>query len=309
MSGASELDGTGEPAPPSVDPRLAVIAAVLFVSTSAILIRLSTAPPLAIAFFRMAFSALLTAPRFLIAGPRRVLRLSSRDAALALASGGFLALHFATWISSLFLTSVASATVLVNLHPVLVVVLGLVFLRERITPGGLFWVLLSVAGSAVIALGGTTIGESATLGNLLAIAGAAAVSGYMLIGRVLRRRVDTGVYTLLVYGSSAVFLLAWCRAAGVDLGPFAPREYVLFALLAVFPTLLGHSVFSWALRYVRASFVATSVLGEPVFATVLAIFFFAEFPTLWTLLGGAMILVGIYAFTRREATGGAQAGR
>jgi drug/metabolite transporter (DMT)-like permease len=76
---------------------------------------------------------------------------------------------------------------------------------------------------------------------------------------------------------------------------------VLFVLLAVFPTLLGHSVFSWALRYVRASFVATAILGEPVFATILAVFFFAEFPTVWTVVGGVMILIGIYVFTRREA--------
>jgi drug/metabolite transporter (DMT)-like permease len=163
------------------------------------------------------------------------------------------------------------------------------------------WVLLSIAGSTVLALGGTAVGETATTGNLLAVLGAVAVSGYMLIGRLLRSRVDAGSYTFLVYGSSAAILLIACRAAGVDLGPYAPREYVLFTLLAVFPTLLGHSVFSWALRYVRASFVATSVLGEPVFATILAIFFFAEFPTVWTLVGGAMILVGIYAFTQREA--------
>jgi drug/metabolite transporter (DMT)-like permease len=292
---------------PAVDPRLAVIAGVLFVSTSAILIRLSTAPPLAIAFHRMAVAAVLTAPRFLGRPPQRVLTLSGRDLALALLSGLFLALHFASWISSLFLTSVASATVLVNLHPIIVVLLGVALLRERITAGGLFWVLVSVAGSAVLALGGTSAGETATAGNLLAVGGAVAVSGYMLIGRLLRQRVDTGLYTLLVYGASAVFLLLWCIAAGVDLGPYPPREYVLFALLAVFPTILGHSVFNWALRYVRASFVATSVLGEPVFATILAVFFFAELPTVWTLVGGAMILVGIYAFTRREAAARAAA--
>lgn len=302
------MTGAGDAgARPAVDPRLAVIVGVLFVSTSAILIRLSTAAPLAIAFHRMAFAAILTAPRFLARPPRRVFTLSGRDLALALLSGLFLALHFASWISSLFLTSVASATVLVNLHPIIVVLLGVVLLRERITAQGLLWVLLSVAGSAVLALGGTTVGETATAGNLLAVGGAGAVSGYMLIGRLLRQRVDTGLYTLLVYGASAVFLLVWCVAAGVDLGPYAPREYVLFALLAVFPTILGHSVFNWALRYVRASFVATSVLGEPVFATILAVFFFAEFPTPWTLLGGAMILVGLYAFTRREAAARAAA--
>jgi drug/metabolite transporter (DMT)-like permease len=284
-----------------IDPRLAVIVGVLFVSTSAILIRLSTAPPLAIAVHRMAFAAVLTVPRFLRRGARQVLTLSRRELGLALLSGLFLALHFASWISSLFLTSVASATVLVNLHPIIVVLLGVALLGERITAKGLFWVLVSVAGSAVLALGGTTVGDSATAGNLLAIGGAIAVSGYMLIGRRLRQRIDTGLYTLLVYGSSAVLLLLWCRAAGVDLGPYSGREYLLFALLAIFPTILGHSVFNWALKYVRASFVATSVLGEPVFATILAVFFFAELPTVWTLVGGAMILVGIYAFTRREA--------
>ncbi|MFO8065023.1 MAG: DMT family transporter [Spirochaetia bacterium] len=289
------------PAAPPLNPRVAVIAGVLFVSSSAILIRLATPHPLSIAFHRMAFAALLTAPRFISAGPSRLLRLSLTDLALALASGAFLALHFASWISSLFLTSVASATVLVNLNPVFVVVLGFVFLGERIGAKAFMWVLVAVAGSVVLALGGTTVGETATAGNLLAIGGAVSVSAYMLIGRFLRPRVDAGAYNMMVYGTSAMFLLLWCVVAGVDLGPYAGREYVLFALLAVFPTLLGHSVFNWALRYVRASFVATSVLGEPVFATILAVFFFAEIPTVWTLAGGAMILTGIYFFTRREA--------
>ena len=301
------LGRDGGPDAPAINPRLAVIAGVLFVSSSAILIRLATPHPLSIAFHRMAFAALLTAPRFISVGPSRVLRLSLRDLALALASGAFLALHFAAWISSLFLTSVASATVLVNLNPIFVVVLGIVFLGERIGGKAFVWVLVSVAGSVVLALGGTTVGDTATVGNLLAIGGAVSVSAYMLIGRFLRPRVDAGAYNMMVYGSSALFLLVWCLIAGVDLGPYAGREYVLFALLAIFPTLLGHSVFNWALRYVRASFVATSVLGEPVFATILAVFFFFEIPTVWTLVGGAMILVGIYFFTRREAALSTQA--
>ncbi|MFP4010465.1 MAG: DMT family transporter [Spirochaetaceae bacterium] len=288
------------------DPRIAVLFAVVAVSSSAILIRLATPHPLSIAFHRMAFAALLTAPRFLGRSRRHPAHPppAARDLALALVSGGFLALHFAAWITSLFLTSVAGATVLVNLHPIFVVALGFLFLGERVSPRGLLWILLSVAGSVVLALGGTTVGETATAGNLLATAGAAAVACYMLIGRVLRQRMDAGLYTLLVYGSSAAILLLWCLLAGVDLGPYAAREYVLFVLLAVFPTLLGHTVFSWALRYVRASFVATAVLGEPVIAAILAVFFFAEIPTVWTVVGGAMIIGGIYYYTRREAARG-----
>lgn len=282
--------------------KLIVLLGVLAVSGSAILIRLSAVHYVAAATYRMLFTVGLMAPTMMY-------RMRRRPAAVAeppmdgaarfwcIVGGVFLALHFGFWFKSLQLTSVSTATVLVNTHPLFVMLLGMVVLREKVPAAAAIWMLVAMAGSAGLALGGTGFGESALEGNLMAIAGAMFVSVYMVIGRYARRSVSLLRYTFLVYLAAASTLLLYALASGVDLGPYPPREYVIFLAMAVFPTLLGHSVFNWALKYLKMSFVSTAILGEPVFATILAIFIFVEIPGPWTVLFGALVIFAIYRFT------------
>lgn len=320
--------------------RLIVMLGVLFVSSSAILVRLSDVHHVAAAGYRMLFSVVLMLPAML---PRiragngvRVSRapLSAAPAGEAppnnaqpnnappnnaqtnnapagsrvsgslasarvwsVVSGVFLALHLGFWFKALQLTSVSSATVLVNTHPVFVTVLGWLLLRERVRPAAVLWMLVAMAAAAALALGGTGFGATAAEGNLLALSGAVFVSCYILIGRQVRRQLSVVHYTFLVYLTSAMVLILFAALTGVNLGPYPPREYGILVALAVFPTLLGHSVFSWALKYLKMSFVSTAVLGEPVFATILAMILFAEIPAISTVLFGLVVIFSIYRFT------------
>lgn len=273
-----------------------VIIAVAFTSISAILIRLSEAPPLTIAAYRMLFAFLMIAPFAL----PRMRRLGGRDLLLGVASGAFLALHFATWITSVTLTSVASATVLVSMHPVIVLVGSVLILREKPLPGVTGLIGLALAGTVLLSWGDLRSGVGDIGGNLLALAGAAAVAGYMLLGSSLRRRVGALQYNALVYGVAAVILFPLARLFGAPLAPFPLREYLIFAGLAFFCTILGHALFNWALKYVRATFVSTSILLEPVFATVMAIFVLGEIPSILTLLGGVVVIGALYGIARGE---------
>lgn len=273
-----------------------VIVAVAFTSISAILIRISEAPPLAIAAYRMFFAFLMIAPFAL----PRMRRLSRRDLLLALASGGFLALHFATWITSVTLTSVASATVLVSMHPVIVLVGSVVMLREKPVPGVTALILLALAGTIILSWGDLRSGVGDLGGNLLALAGAAAVACYMLLGSSLRRRVGALQYNALIYGVASVILFPLARVWGTELAPYPAREYLIFAALGFFCTILGHALFNWALKYIRATFVSTSILMEPVFATVMAIFILGEIPSLLTLLGGVVVIGALWGIARGE---------
>lgn len=292
-------------------PGLVVAVGVVFTSLSAILIRLSDAPPLAIATWRMALSSLLLAPLFVRARARGVARDEAdggadappapRAVALSLASGLFLALHFGFWITSLEYTSVASSTVLVTTHPILVAVAGLLLLRERLTLVEALAMLGALGGSALLVGGGLAQGGTAPLGNLLAFLGAVAVSGYIILGRLVRRRLSATSYTMIVYPTAALLLAIAAIVGGVRLWPYGPRELAIFAALAVFCTLLGHSLFNWALKYVKPTLVSTSILGEPVIASLLALLLFAEVPTATTIVGGLIILAGIYLFVRVEA--------
>lgn len=273
-----------------------VVVAVAFTSVSAILIRLSQAPPLTIAAYRMLFAFLMIAPFAL----PRMRRLTGRDLLLAAASGGFLALHFATWITAVTLTSVASATVLVSMHPVIVLLGSVLFLREKPLPGVTALVLLALIGTTILSWEDLRSGVGDLGGNLLALAGAAAVAGYMLLGSSLRKRVGALQYNALVYGVAALILLPLATLWGSSLGPFELREYLIFGGLAFFCTILGHALFNWALKYVRATFVSTSILMEPVFATVMAVFILGEIPSLLTLMGGVVVIVALYGISRGE---------
>jgi drug/metabolite transporter (DMT)-like permease len=282
-------------------PVLVVAAGVVFTAFSAIFIRLSDAHPLVIATYRMGFTTLFLAPLFAVHARRSGERPTKRALGLSILSGLVLAGHFALWITSLSYTSVASATVLVTTHPILVAVLGFLILGEHVGLRGVALMVAAVAGGFLLVWEGLGKGDGSWVGDLLALGGAVTVSIYMLIGRYVRRELSVHLYTMIVYGVAFATLLATTLVARIPLWPYPPRELLLFAALALFCTLLGHSLFNWALRYLPTSVVSTSILGEPVIASILAIVLFSELPTPTTLAGGAVILASIFLFVRLRA--------
>lgn len=294
-------------------PRFIVVVGVAFASLSAIFIRLSDSPPLAIAFYRMLLTSAMLLPSYLIglrrqrrrrfphAGPDAV-RHPLRVVLLLGLSGFFLALHFATWITSLQYTSVASAVVLVTLHPIFVATGSIVFLRESVRPAVFVCIFAAIAGSIILSVSDAGSDPGAMTGNLLAIAGAITVSGYMLIGRAVRRTVGVVTYNFSVYVSATVLLWMFTFVGTVPLTGYALREYLIFLSLAFFCTILGHSVFNWGLKYLAASFVSASILLEPIFASVLAAILFAEIPGPAALLGGAIVVVSLFGVVRLDLT-------
>ncbi len=289
---------------------LGLLTAILAVSTASIFIRFAQreAPSLVIAALRLTFASLMLSPLALTRGRAELRRLTRRELALGLLAGVFLAVHFATWISSLEYTSIASSVVLVSTGPLWVALLSPLFLREPLTRPVLFGMLLALAGGTVIGLsdscttqGGLTcpplsefVQGEAFWGNFLALAGAWAVAGYLMIGRSLRAKTSLVPYIFLVYSIAALVLVSMMFVAGQRPTGFAPLTYVWIALLALIPQLIGHSTYNWALRYLPAALVSITTLGEPIGSAILAYFILQESPSSLTLLGGALILAGIY---------------
>jgi drug/metabolite transporter (DMT)-like permease len=239
----------------------------------------------------------LIVPTLLLA--RRELVALRRPDLVALAlSGTFLALHFGLWTLSLEFTSVASSVVFVTTHPVFVALLEWLWLSQRPTSQAWAGIGLAVLGSVVIAAHDIQLGGEALWGDLLAIGGAIVFVGYLLIGRRLRQRMSLLTYTTPVYAVCWVGLLIWATAAGENVASFPPTDLIWFVLLAVFATLGGHSMFNWALKHVPATLVAVVLVGEPVGAAILAWFFLGEPLTALVVLGGVLILVGIYLTAR-----------
>ncbi len=284
-----------------VTPYVAVLAGVFAVSFSSLFVRLSSAPPLVIATYRLLFTFLLLAPYTLLADRQGLMAMTRREVLAAAVGGIFLALHFVTWFISLAYTTVASSVVLVTTQPIFVVIGSYLFFRERISRKALLGGALALSGSFVIGAGDFQVGMRALFGDLLALAAAVFVSGYLLVGRRLRSTVDLTGYIFVTYGCSSLTLLVITGIARVPLYPYPPRDWLLFLALAVVCTIFGHTVFNWVLRYVQASVVAVSILGEPVGAIIWASLFLGEIPTLRQLSGAALIFAGLYLFSRVAA--------
>ena len=281
--------------------RLIVLLGVLAVSLSPVFVRLSTAPSMVLVLYRVAWATVLLTP-YVLARRRGELRtLGRREALLCACSGVFLGLHFSAYFASLQLTGIAVAAVLVNTEAIFVTLGTVLFLRSRLSGRAWAAVLTAFIGSVIVALADLSGGGSLR-GNLLALAGAVMGAAYTLVGTVCRRGgISTTVYTYLLYFSAAVTVLVLSLAAGLPVAGYEPRNLLTTQGLAVCCTLMGHSVYSWGLKYLPASFVATAKLMEPVFAAVWGLVLFQERPAALVVAGGAVVILGIALYSR--ATG------
>lgn len=279
--------------------RLIVLLGVVGVSLSAVFVRWSTAPSLVLAFYRMAFSALLLAPAALIR--REEFRvLERRELLLSLLSGAFLGVHFTGYFEALRWTSIASAVVLVDTEVLFVALASVLILGKKLSRRAWLAVLLAFGGSVAVALADTAAGPNALRGNLFALMGSVCMAVYTMLGAVCRRKLSTTVYTLLVYLSASGTVLACALAGGTALTGWGGMNLLAALGMAVFCTLLGHSVFSWGLKYLPPAFISTVNLLEPVLASVWGLFLFAEQPGLQVVLGGGVVLLGIALYSREE---------
>ncbi|WP_267639235.1 DMT family transporter [Haloarchaeobius amylolyticus] len=278
-----------------VPPWVALVVAVLAVSTSAPLVRLSEAPSTVKALYRVAFMTAIVAPIALRRGSGDFERIGRKDLGVALVAGVALAAHFALWFVSLDLTTIAASATLVQTQPLFVALGGWALLDERVTTKTVVGILIAVLGASLMGLdAASNSGASAPLlGNVLAVLAAAMASGYVLAGRSLRQRIRVFPYVTVVYAACTVVLLGVVLVQGHDLLGYPPREWALFLAMAVGPGIFGHTVVNWVLERVESWVVSVSLLGEPVGSALLALALFAEVPGLLTIGGGAVVLVGI----------------
>ena len=284
-------------------PYLVLAFGVVSVAFAAIFIRLAEAHPLVIATYRLSLASLVLAPIAWFRARAELRKLSRRQLLFSVASGAFLALHFALWIASLSYTTVTSSVVLVTASPIFVAVASYLLFREKITRRIICGIVVSIIGAIIIGFNNWQLGGTSLHGSILALLGAMAVAGYLLIGRKLRQNMGLLSYIFLTYTSAAVFLLATTFIKGASLTGYSGNTYLMFILLALIPQLLGHSALNWSLRYVPATMVTIAVLGEPIGATILAFFILKEVPMVIELIGGILILAGIaIAFSKATTT-------
>ncbi len=309
-----EADSVRNLEKPPVPPYLVLFVGLLAVSTSSIFIRFAQreASSLAIAAYRLTLATLLILPLAFLRYRHELAQVTRRDLLWMMLSGVFLALHFVTWITSLEYTTVASSVVLVSLSPVFVAIAAPVFLRETIPSRVVLGILIALTGSTVVGFSDACSwpplrctleggGRLPMVGNLLALIGAIMVAGYFMIGRRVRSRFSLPVYIGFVYGFAAVVCLLIVAGFQLPILGYSPQTYLWMTLVAVFPQLIGHSSFNWALRYLPTAVVTVTTLGEPIGSTILAYVILREAPTWVKILGGGLILTGIAIVSEERA--------
>jgi drug/metabolite transporter (DMT)-like permease len=282
-----------------------VSVGIIAISFAAIFIRLcDEVPSLMIATYRLTLSSIV----LLCIAKVRGIRFSSftrRQLLLGMLGGFFLSLHFWLWISSLKFTSVASSVVLVTTNPIFVGLFSYLLFKEKQPPELILGIILSFSGSIILAVGDSGLrglsvqNPSFLLGDALALLGAIMVSGYLMVGSHLREDIDVLSYVSIVYSFSAVLLLATSLCLGIPFTGYKASSYFYMGLLAVVPQLIGHTAINWALKHLKTSMVAITILGEPIGASILAYIIFNETVGSFQGLGMGLILLAIIVASRK----------
>lgn len=302
---------------PAFPPWLAILVGIGAVSTASIFIRFAQGytSSLTIAAFRLGLAVLFLLPVVLLRHREEIRKLQAREWRFAILSGVFLALHFASWITSLEYTSVASSVVLVSTSPLWVALLAPVFLGERMGMTVLWGLGLAFVGGAIVGLSDSCslvgwrmicppvasfIGGRALWGDILALIGALTGASYLMVGRHLRAKMSLIPYVFVVYGVAAVGLVGTMLIVEGFPSGLPLRVYGWFVLLALLPQIIGHSIFNWALRYLSTAYVSVTLLGEPVGSSILAYIFLGERPSGLKIFGAILILIGIMISSYRR---------
>ena len=278
-----------------------LVIGVAGVSVAAILIRLADSPSLTVAAYRMGIAALVVAAIAFARYPHQIRLVRRADLPWLLAGGTFLALHFAAFITSLELTSVANSVLLVTTTPVFVAVASRWGFRDRLSRATVAAVIMSMAGGVVLAAGDWSVERSQITGDVLAVLGAVTSAGYFLVGRRVRASLPVAPYITVVYATAAVLLLGAALATHSPLTGLPATAYFWMAMLAIVSQVVGHSALNWSLGHLTATTVSLAIRAEPVIATLLAIPVLGETPP-WTAgLGGLLVLAGVYLAVRAES--------
>ena len=285
---------------------IALFIALIGVSFASALIKLSMVTfeshPVEIAFWRLFWATLLMTGAMILGGQGRTTveewkTLEKKDIGILIISGLFLAIHFSSWIASLLpsFTTVAASVLIVDSSPIMVALLAYVALREKISRWQVLGIAIAISGGLIIGGGDLLSSLQSFAGDILAFIGAMSVAVYFVAGRRLRGHIGLFAYVIPVYGICTIFLFGLALIVGAPL-LFTPAfAMILFILMAIGPSCLGHTLYNYSIRWIKAPVISTVTLGEALLAPIIALLLVPGevFPPIWVFLGGGVLLSGI----------------
>lgn len=277
--------------------RLIVLIGVAGISASAILVRWSTAPSMILVLYRMIIAVLLLSPAVVIKGRGELKGMSRREWLLTMAAGCCLGLHFSAYFEALRHTSIASAVILSDVEVLFVALGSILVLHKKLS--GRCWLAVGLAllGAVLVAMADSG-GESGLLGSLLALASALLLAMYTMIGASVRSRISNNTYTIVAYFCAAMTVLVISLLSGTPLTGYGANNLLTALGMAVLCTLMGHSVFTWGLKYLPPAYISTVKLLDPVFSALWGLLLFDERPTALVIVGGIIVIAGVFIYGR-----------
>ena len=268
-----------------------LIVGLLAISTSPVIAKLLPLVPAAvIAFWRMTFaSAMLWG----YSSIRPQESITPKNIRLVLAAGFLLAMHFIFWFGALKLTSIVNTTVLGIVAPAFTLLFERLWYRRKLSRITITALLIILVGGIIVQ--GNDLGylQGSGLGNIMAILSAVFLGSVFLIGAKVRKTTPVITYTRMVYTVSAIVLLVSSIVLDNLLFGYTKNDYFWLFMLGLIPTLIGHTAFSYSVKFVSPTVIAAFPLGEPIIASYLAWLLFAERVPFYVVGGGLIIFIGL----------------
>ncbi|MCG7381923.1 DMT family transporter [Paenibacillus sp. ACRRY] len=273
-------------------PYILLLISILSVSISSIMIKSSDTATAVAGMYRLYISVIIMLP-FVPWKSLRISEMTKKDWVTIVVAGLFLGLHFLFWMESLVHTSVASSMVILSLQPLFVMIGSYFMFRERNSMLTICCLIAALIGSIIIAWGDLGISREAILGDGLSLVGTILVSAYMLAGQKVSRKIDSNVYSILVFFLGGTVMLVYCLIKHIPMVGYSSSDWTYFFLLAVIPTIFGQNIFNLLLKTIGATTVSVGIIGEPVLAIILAYLFLGETISAFQSTGGLITLLGM----------------
>lgn len=277
--------------------KLLIILGVFFVSFAAIFVKLIDIAPSVIAMYRLGIGGLILLPFAL--KNKNLTKLKLNDFKLIFLAGFVLSLHYFTWFTSLIFTSVTSSTLIICLEPLVALAFGFALYREKITLKQFIILLFALVGVAIVAWGDIYLSKEAIIGDVLTFVAVIFFVLYLYIGQNVVKRHSFIIYTSFLFLSAFIILFIYNIIMGYDMINYQLKDWFILLLIAIIPN-AGQVIFNYTLRYVKSSLIATSILLEPIFATILAVIILKELVFLNHYVGGIIIISSVYLYIKLD---------
>lgn len=283
-----------------------VVMAAVAASFSGIFVRLIHASAVAIGFYRLTFVVPFFAVTVFLKHREELKSLTKKQIAGSMLGGIFLAGHYFTWFTAVNHTTVASAVVLCNISPIIILIITTLVFREKTTVKAVIGVMIALIGAAIITGGDYSFAGKAIFGDIMAFFGALFYSLYFLVGRRMRKEINAPIYVFLVFTACWASFLVGMFATGTPFTGYSSMDYLYLFAFAMVCSVGAHAVFNWCLGHVSPLYISTIETGESIFAAILAAILFGEIPSLWQWIGGAVTICGLLYYNYHDVEADSQ---